>query len=98
MAATLRPGQGGMPTKAVSVPETERQHSEAKRVDNADAAFAKPEIYDALELRRRGLCLRMPGNMRLELELRGHPNRPPGRPSCVHVCALQELGFATRRS
>ena len=35
----------------------------------ADAAFAKPEIYDALEQRDVDYAIRMPANKSLELEI-----------------------------
>ena len=35
----------------------------------ADAAFAKPEIYDALEKRNVDYAIRMPANKNLELEI-----------------------------
>ena len=47
----------------------------------ADAAFAKPEIYDALETRDVDYAIRMPANKSLELEIEDILFRPPGRPS-----------------
>ncbi len=47
----------------------------------ADAAFAKPEIYDALEQRDVDYAIRMPANKSLELEIEDILFRPPGRPS-----------------
>ena len=47
----------------------------------ADAAFAKPEIYDALEKRDVDYAIRMPANKTLELEIEDILFRPPGRPS-----------------
>ena len=47
-----------------------RQHAEGTRVAfRADAAFAKPEIYDALEQRDVDYAIRMPANKNLELEI-----------------------------
>ena len=47
----------------------------------ADAAFAKPEIYDALEKRDVDYAIRMPANKTLEVEIEDILFRPPGRPS-----------------
>ena len=64
------------------VPEIERQQAEGKRVAfRADAAFAKPEIYDALEQRDVDYAIRIPANKNLELEIEDILFRPPGRPS-----------------
>ena len=46
----------------------------------ADAAFAKPEIYDTLEKRDVDYAIRMPTNKSLELEIKDILFRPPGRP------------------
>ena len=54
VAATLRPGNvhSADDWDDLLLPEIERQQAEGKRVAfRADAAFAKPEIYDALETR-----------------------------------------------
>ena len=47
----------------------------------ADAAFAKPEIYEALEQRDVDYAIRMPANKSLELDIEDILFRPPGRPS-----------------
>ena len=44
----------------------------------ADAAFAKPEIYDALEQRDVDYAVRMPANKNLELKIEDILFRPPG--------------------
>ena len=49
---------------------------------SADAAFAKPEIYDALEKRDVAYAIRMPANKSVELQIEDILVRPPGRPSC----------------
>ena len=64
------------------VPEIERQHANGRRVAvRADAAFAKPEIYDALETRGVQYAIRIPANKNLELEIEDLLFRSPGRPS-----------------
>ncbi len=64
------------------LPEIERQQAEGKSVTfRADAAFAKPEIYEALEERGVSYVIRIPANRNLELEIEDILFRPPGRPS-----------------
>ena len=84
LAATLRPGN--VPSADdwddLLVPELERQQAEGTRVAfRADAAFAKPEIYDTLEQRDVDYAIRMPANKSLEVEIEDLLFRPPGRPS-----------------
>ena len=84
LAATLRPGNvhSAEDWDDLLLPEIERQQRELKRVAfRADAAFAKPEIYDALETRDVDYAIRMPANKSLELEIEDILFRPPGRPS-----------------
>ena len=53
-----------------SVPEIERQKKLGKEVVfRADAAFAKPEIYEALEERGVKYAIRIPANENLEREV-----------------------------
>ena len=47
----------------------------------ADTAFAKPDIYDALEQRDVAYAIRIPANKSLELEIEDLLVCPPGRPS-----------------
>ena len=64
------------------VPEIDRQQAAGRRVAcRADAAFARPEIYDALETRDVDDVIRMPANKSVELEIDDLLFRPPGRPS-----------------
>ncbi len=84
VAATLRPGNvhSADDWDDLLVPEIDRQQAEGTRVAfRADAAFAKPEIYDALETRDVDYVIRMPTNKSLELEIEDLLFRPPGRPS-----------------
>ena len=73
VAATLRPGNvhSADDWEDLLLPEIERQQAEGKRVAfRADAAFAKPEIYDALETRDVDYAIRMPANaVRLQLSV-----------------------------
>jgi Transposase DDE domain group 1 len=64
------------------VPEIERQHATGTRVAfRADAAFAKPEIYQRLEERDVEYAIRIPANKTLELEIEDVLFRTPGRQS-----------------
>ncbi len=47
----------------------------------ADAAFAKPEFYEALEERGVKYAIRIPANLSLEREIAELLPRPVGRPS-----------------
>jgi hypothetical protein len=47
----------------------------------ADAAFAKPEIYEALEEQGVKYAIRIPANENLERDIAELLTRPVGRPS-----------------
>jgi hypothetical protein len=52
------------------VPEIDRRQAIGLRVAfRADAAFARPAIYEALEARGAGYAIRIPANKNLELEI-----------------------------
>ena len=64
------------------VPEIDRQQASGLRVAfRADAAFARPEIYEALEARSVQYAVRIPANKNLELAIEDLLFRPRGRPS-----------------
>ena len=64
------------------LPEIERQQTLGREVVfRADAAFAKPEIYEALEERGAKYAIRIPANDSLERDISGLLTRPVGRPS-----------------
>ena len=64
------------------VPEIDRQQAQGKRVAfRADAAFARPAIYEALEARGVSYAIRIPANKKLELAIEDVLFRSPGRPS-----------------
>jgi hypothetical protein len=64
------------------LPEIERQEKSGKEVVfRADAAFAKPEIYKALEKRDVKYAIRIPTNDSLERDIAELLTRPVGRPS-----------------
>ena len=94
LAAKLRPGNvsSAEDWDELLVPEIERQQGAGKRLTfRADAAFAKPEIYEALEDRGVDYVIRIPANKKLEWEIADILFRPPGRPQRKAPGALQEL-------
>ena len=84
LAAKLRPGNvsSAEDWAELLLPEIERQQAEGKHVTfAADAAFAKPEIYEALEWRGINYVIRVPANGYLEMEVPDLLFRSPGRSS-----------------
>jgi hypothetical protein len=84
LAAKLRPGNvhSADGWEELLLPEIERQRKVGKEVVfRADAAFAKPEIYEALEERGVKYAIRIPSNDSLERDIAGLLTRPVGRPS-----------------
>ncbi len=84
LAAKLRPGNvhSAEGWEELLLPEIERQQRMGKDVAfRADAAFAKPEIYDALEERGVKYAIRIPSNDNLERDIAELLPRPVGRPS-----------------
>ena len=84
LAAKLRPGNvhSAEDWEELLLPEIERQQKLGKEVVfRADAAFAKPEVYEASEERGVQYAIRIPANKSLELEIEDILFRPPGRPS-----------------
>ena len=84
LAAKLRPGNvhGAEGWEELLLPEIERQQRMGKEVAfRADAAFAKPEIYEALEERGVKYAIRIPANENLERDIAELLSRPVGRPS-----------------
>jgi hypothetical protein len=63
------------------LPEIECQQQQGKAVVfRADAAFAKPELYEALEERDVKYAIRLPSNDKLERNITELLTRPVGRP------------------
>jgi hypothetical protein len=84
LAAKLRPGNAHSADdwEELLLPEIERQQKLGKEVVfRADAAFAKPEIYEALESRSVKYAIRIPANENLERDVGELLPRPVGRPS-----------------
>jgi hypothetical protein len=66
----------------VLLPEIERQQKLGKEVAlRADAAFAKPEVYESLEERSVKYVIRIPANDSLQRDIAEVLPRPVGRPS-----------------
>ena len=64
------------------LPEIECQQQNGKEVAfRGDAAFAKPEIYEALEECGVKYAIRLPANECLERDVAELLSRPVGRPS-----------------
>jgi len=94
LAAKLRPGNlhSAEDWDELLLPEIERQRAEGKQVAfRADAAFAKPEIYGALEKRGVKYAIRIPANENLERDIAELLTRPVGRPS--HKPVVWYKGF-----
>ena len=84
LAAKLRPGNvhSAEGWEELLLPEIERQQRMSKEVAfRGDAAFAKPEIYEALEERVVKYAIRIPSNDNLERDIAELLVRPVGRPS-----------------
>jgi hypothetical protein len=88
LAAKLRPGNvhSAAGWEELLLPEIERRQKQGKQVVfRADAAFAKPELYEALEERDVKYAIRIPANESLERSIVELLTRPVGRPSCKAV-------------
>ncbi len=84
LAAKLRRGNvhSAEGWEELLLPEIERQQKlDQEVVFRADAAFAKPEIYEALEERGVKYAIRIPANDSLERDISELLTRPVGRPS-----------------
>jgi len=81
--AMLRPGNvhSAERWREVLEPIVERYKKRGIRLlFRADAAFAKPEVYDYLELRNIGYAIRLPANEVLHEHIKHLLKRPVGRP------------------
>ncbi len=94
LAAKLRSGNvhSAEDWDELLLPEIERQQAEGKQVAfRADAAFAKPEIYEALVKCGVTYAIRIPANDSLERDIAELLTRPVGRPS--HKPVVWYKGF-----
>jgi hypothetical protein len=84
ISAKLRPGNvhSAEGWEELLLSEIERQQRRGKEVwFRADAAFAKPEIYEALEQRGVKYAIRLPANDNLMRDIAELLTRPVGRPA-----------------
>ena len=84
LAAKLRPGNvhSADGWEELLLPEIDRQQAQGKEVAfRADAAFAKPELYEALEERTVKYAIRLPANDNLQRNITELLTRPVGRPA-----------------
>ena len=84
LAVKLRPGNvhSAEGWDELLLPELERLQAQGIEVAfRGDAAFAKPEIYEALEARAAKYAIRLPANDKMERNITELLRRPPGRPS-----------------
>jgi hypothetical protein len=84
LAAKLRPGNvhSAEGWEELLLPEIARQQEQGKAVVfRADAAFAKPGLYAALEERDVKYAIRLPANDNLQRNITELLTRPVGRPS-----------------
>src|SRR5262249_50504368 len=84
LAAKLRPGHvhSAEDWDELLLPEIERQQKLGKEVVlRADAAFAKPEVYEVLEELGVKYAIRIPSNDSQERDIAELLTRPVGRPS-----------------
>jgi hypothetical protein len=98
LAAKLRPGNvhSAADWDEVRLPEIERQQQQGKDVAvRTDAAFAKPEVYEALEKRGVKYAIRIPSNETLEQAVAGLLRRPVGRPSHKPVVRYKSFRYQT---
>ncbi len=96
LAAKLRPGNvhSAEGWEELLVPEIERQQKQGKAVVcRADAAFAKPEIYEALEERGVKDAIRLPANANVERDMAELLTRPVGRPSHTPVVWYKSVRY-----
>jgi hypothetical protein len=94
LAAKLRPGNVASAEgwEELLMPEIERQQAQGKEVAfRGDAAFARPEIYEANEARRVKYAIRLPANANLERKITQLLIRPVGRPSYKPVVRYQSF-------
>src|SRR2546427_9564182 len=84
LAATLRPGNvhSADGWDKVLLPVIDRHRTQGQTVVvRADAAFALPALYEALERRGVSYAIRLPANDVLERTIEDLLTRPRGRPS-----------------
>ena len=99
MAAKLRPGNvhSADDWEELLLPEIERQQKHGKQVVvRADAAFAKPKIYEVLEERGVNYAIRIPANENLERDIAELLPHPVGRPSVKPLVEYKSFLYRQR--
>ena len=97
LAAKLRPGNvhSAEGWEELLLPEIERQQQLGKEVVfRADAAFAKPEIYEALEERGVKYAIRLPANDNLERQRCAVADAASGKAQLQAGGPVQELSLS----
>jgi hypothetical protein len=96
LAATLRPGNvhSADGWEEVLLPVIDRHQAwEQTVVVRADAAFALPALYEALERRDVAYAIRLPANQVLERTIEDLLTRPRGRPSHAPLVRHRSLHY-----
>jgi Transposase DDE domain group 1 len=96
LAAKLRPGNihSAEGWDEVLLPIIDRYRRRRQRVVvRADAAFARPEIYEALERRGVRYAIRLPANDVLERQIDDLLTRPRGRPSYAPLVRYRSFHY-----
>jgi hypothetical protein len=96
LAAKLRPGNvhSAEGWDEVLLPIIDRYRRRRHRVVvRADAAFARPEIYEALERRGTRYAIRLPANDVLERQIGDLLTRPRGRPSYAPLVRYRSFHY-----
>ena len=97
--AMLRPGNvhSAERWRQVLEPIVERYKKIGVRLlFRADAAFAKPEVYDYLELRDIGYAIRLPANEVLQEHIKHLLKRPAGRPPKKPIIRYHDFQYQAK--
>ena len=100
LAAKLRPGNvhSADGWEKVLLPVIDRHQARKQTVVvRADAAFALPALYEALERRDVAYAIRLPANQVLERRIEDLLIRPRGRPSYTRWCGIEASSIRPRR-
>jgi hypothetical protein len=96
LAAKLRVGNAHSADgwEELLLPEIDRQQAQGKEVAfRGEAAFARPEIYEAHEARQVKYAIRLPANANLARKITELLKRPAGRPSYKPVIRYKSFFY-----
>jgi hypothetical protein len=96
LAAKLRPGNVASADgwEELLLPEINWQQAQGREVvSRGDAAFARPEVYEAHEARQAKYAIRLPANANLERKITELLKRPAGRPSHKPVVRYKSFSY-----